>query len=144
MIIYESNFQRFWFDEEKQLVREKYLPESATYNEETFKADHLAINDAVGKHLPNMPDCLYFLLDMSHFRFIMTPALQKWHKQNIYPEIVKANVKAVGLIASSSLFFFSSTFDTLKNKPRNGFRLRRFKKVADAEAWLMEKRNRGH
>lgn len=137
MEIYSSSYQQMEFDEANGILKETYLPASSNYDKESFKTDHLNLGQEVKKS-PKVSNFKSLLVDMRQLNFTISPDLQQWHGENIFPIVVEVGVKKMAIVVSSNVFTEVSVKQTVDDFQGVKFETRYFQAIDEAEKWLKE------
>ena len=135
MEVYRSHYQEIVFDEERNMLKQVYFPESRGFNKEIFKKDHLAINDAVKKNLGKNGG-MRLLVDMRDLDFTIDPELQGWHNTNVLPVVHEVGVTQMAIVVSPNIFTEISVQQTIEDNKNSPITFDYFTTEEAALDWL--------
>lgn len=80
-----------------------------------------------------------FLFHSKNFEFTISPEIQKWIDEKIFPRYIKAGVKKFAYIMSSDMVAQLSIEQTMEEQQASqGFQTNYFDNEADARKWLLD------
>ena len=136
MEIYRSDYQEVTCDWDHKVLKHIYFLQSWKFTEETFKADHLALCDASEEKLKGESN-FGLLVDMRNLNFFISPELQSWHNNNVFPVLERLGVKKMAIIVSPNMFTEASVKHTVEESKNATFQYKYFKSSDEAFDWLI-------
>lgn len=134
MIIHVSKYFTLANNSEKNLVELKWLPESLKMNDEEYRQCGIAFKSAIGHYSP-----VAILSDNRDFQFSITPDLQEWTNQEIFPVLLGKGVRRFALLVSPNLFSQISVEQLMEENVALNFTKRYFERREEALIWLLAK-----
>jgi len=129
--IHHSEFIEIEFDEEQSLFDFKFY-DLEEWSDEEFK-EELEIQAKLSEtYHPK-----YFLFHSQEFNFTITPTMQEWIDQTIFPRYVKAGVKKFAYIFSSDTIAQLSIEQAMEEEiGSQAFKTMYFSHADEAKKWL--------
>lgn len=119
--------------EEKKILISAWKSESMQASEEEYRADFLTYVACVEKHKP-----LGVLGDTRDHAFKITPALQKWLNETMFPRVLAAGAKHFAFLVAKDFFSQLSIEQVMGEDVGALFNSRYFITKAEAMEWLEE------
>ncbi len=138
MLIYNSQYQILLLDTRQDILIEEFDFESENYTPQEYKKDFTDLSQAVVDKVQDKYTVKKILIDMQNFRFVITPELQKWHNENVFPIVAKVGIRWFAIIVSSDVFASVSSEQTIDEHQEQFFTTRYFSNSQDAFNWLRE------
>lgn len=132
MIVYESDFSIFKYDEQNSLFSHTFKPSSENLETESFKKEMLTYLEYFEKYKPQKA-----LVNNQDMKFIIVPELQEWHAQNIFPKCIEAGVEMAAMVETADIFAQVAMEQLMEEETTGGFAVRFFDDVGKAEKWLL-------
>jgi hypothetical protein len=132
MVIYESNYSIFNYDEENSIFSHIFKVGSEDLETETFKQEMLTYLDYFEKYKPKKA-----LVNNQDMKFTIVPDLQEWHAQNIFPRCIQAGVEMAAMVETSDIFAQVAMEQLMEEETTGGFAVRFFDDVDKAKDWLI-------
>lgn len=131
-VIHESDFIKIQYFEDKALF-EFTFSDLSDMSGDVFKKELDKQAELAESYNP-----LRFLFHSKNFNFSITPDIQKWTDEHIFPRYVKAGVKKFAYIFSSDFISQLSIEQVMEEqKAQEGFQTRYFDSEDKAREWLM-------
>jgi len=129
--IHHSEFIKIEFDEEQSLFDFEFH-DLQDWSDEEFK-EELEIQAKLAEaYHPK-----YFLFHSQNFNYTITPILQEWVDQTIFPRFVKAGVQKFAYILSSDIIAQLSIEQAMEEEVGlQSFETMYFSHVKEAKKWL--------
>jgi hypothetical protein len=131
MKVYESLYQVIFFDEDKKLLHKEWYIDTDTMPQDTFKIEVEKIAEIAEKYKP-----IRFHDDTTNFYFPISPKVQTWVNETIFPRFIKAGVMKYALIVSQELIAQLSIEQTMEESNAHKFQVKYFDDPEKAYEWL--------
>lgn len=136
MDVYRDKFINISYEEQRQLIRVKWSPETMHLNEESFKACLTQWRDfVVKKKYP----VFQTLVNSKEFKFTIVPEVQGWVSENVTKPCINAGLQRIGFLVSEELFSQVSIEQTMEETTavREKFEVKYFLGEKEIEQWLL-------
>ena len=130
MKAYQSNYQSIFFFVEKKLLQKEWFATTENMNQEEFKAEVEKIAEVQEKH-----KAVKFHDNTTLFAFPISPKLQTWVNEEIFPRFIKAGLQKYAIIVSQEMIAQLSIEQTMEETNAK-FQVRYFDDPAKAHEWL--------
>lgn len=130
MELYNDRFQHISFMEEVGLLQKSWTTESDQMNEDTFQSEVTTIAEMIELQKP-----VGVCDDTTNFLYAITPELQTWVSEAIFPRFIAAGVKKYAIIVSSEMIAQLSVEQTME-EGNAAFQVAYFDHVEKAMEWL--------
>jgi hypothetical protein len=131
MEVYKSNYQTINFFEEKKLLQKEWYPVTEEMSSATFQSEVEKIAELAEKHKAEK-----FHDNTSNFAFPISPELQTWVNESIFPRFIKAGLKKYAIIVSKEMIAQLSIEQTMEEDNASSFQVRYFDSPSKAQQWL--------
>ena len=132
--VYHTTFKTVYVDESAKILLILWNLKSANISAEEYKEDDLYNSVLVGKY-----DIEYFISDVTHNKFNITPELQLWYADEAMKKLEETGLLRCGIIMDADLNMLGSLEEIASNVlRRNGFQKiphRFFKNLDEALKW---------
>lgn len=98
-ILTQNHIVKVEYDEQKGLFKHTWNDQTENMDDEEYKALVLLVND-----LAYQVDAPLHLVDTSEFNFSISPAVQEWVAEKVFPMIAAKKVKKLAFMVSKDLF----------------------------------------
>lgn len=132
MIVYESDYSVFDYDEENSIFSHIFKAGSENLETETFKQEMLTYLDYFKKYKPKKA-----LVNNQDMKYIIVPELQEWHAQNIFPKCIELGVEMAAIVETEDLFTQVAMEQLMEEETSGGFAVRFFDDADKAKNWLI-------
>ncbi|MBN2892982.1 MAG: hypothetical protein JXL97_14030 [Bacteroidales bacterium] len=131
MNYHSSNFSEIVIFLEKQIIIQNWHKKTSFMTDNQFLKEMSHLKKAVVNHNP-----CSLLVNMSEFRFIVSPELQLWVNKNVNKSIVENKIKKVAFVRSQDDIAAISVNQTITEDEGLGMNSKIFNSADDAEKWL--------
>ncbi|AFM05293.1 hypothetical protein Fleli_2946 [Bernardetia litoralis DSM 6794] len=132
MLIYESDYSIFKYDEENSIFSHIFKPATEDLDAEKFKKEMLIYLEYFEKYKPKRA-----LVNNQEMQFIIVPKLQNWHAQNIFPKCIELGVELAAIVISPDLFAHISMEQLMEEEKSGAVTVKYFEDVDEATKWLI-------
>lgn len=133
---YKSANISIQFDDENSLLRATWFSESENMTEELLKKELLYWANGIKQFLPKR-----LLVDSREFIFTISPGMQIWMAENIYPFYTKNEVKKQAFLVSNDFFARISIMQGVQEVGNITTESQFFELEEQALQWLMAEIN---
>ena len=135
-LLYKNVYQEIFYHQDIKMIELVSFPESSEYSDAAFKRDVKHFCQCLSEKEVEL-----YQNDMTHFKYIIVPEMQKWIVKTVYPYLIQAGVKKIALIVSEDIFSRVSTEQTVRkvDKEKPPFTRKYFKSKDVAMDWLLER-----
>lgn len=130
--LFQNEIVKVEFDEEQSLFKHTWNDKTAKIDNETYQS----LVTLVTKHLNDLPEVHYHLVDTSEFAFIIIPELQEWVANLVFPIVEAKKGKKLAFLISKELFPQISIEQFTDENPYESFQIAYFKTEEEALEWL--------
>jgi hypothetical protein len=130
MELHKSKYQEVLYLAPESTVSKSWTPLSEDMSEEEFLSEIRILATKVEEVKP-----FAILDDTTHFAFPITPELQTWVGEEIFPRFIAAGVRRYALIVSSEFIAQLSIEQTMEEAGSN-FQTAYFDSAEKAAAWI--------
>lgn len=132
-VLIENNILKMEYDEERLFLKNTWYDESDFLEDEEYQQHILAMIEKVKE----MKEIRYMLSDTSRFHYAISPDMQSWVAQRVFPILAQKKLLRSALMTTEDIFAqFSIEQLTDENKVAPIQRMY-FTKEADALEWLL-------
>jgi len=135
MEIFINRFFQLTWDQQKSTIYHKAFPETVDMTNDDFKEAFNIACDKVEELLPK-----YYLSDTTEQNVAITPDLQVWVAENVYPRWSKAGLKRLAVVVPKEYISFLSleqTVDEIVEKTaKPTYEIQYFDNFLQADMWL--------
>jgi len=132
MEIYKSEFWTISFDNETKIICPTWYPESVSLTDVLYREEMLNYTDIVEQYKPQKA-----LIDNTLFGFPITPELQEWTNNELFPRILAVGVKRVALIMPQELLTQFGLEQVMEEAHGLEFETRYFSDLENGKEWLI-------
>lgn len=132
MEIYKSKHWTILYDSEKELITTIWNKLSFHMTDEIYQNEMLNYAQMVEKYKP-----LRLLVDSHYFEFVISPVMQEWTNNTIFPRVLAAGLKRVAITVPPNIITQLSLEQTMSEPTGNNFITRYFGNRGDAVQWLI-------
>lgn len=132
-ILYKSNYYQISYDQTYQLIH--YYHPSETFN--MTPIEYLQELQATIKYSKLYQPKLG-LGDLRDFQFIITPDLQEWINEHIYPIIQSISLQKHAVLLPPQFVVQLSVKQAVEISPNKSFETQYFSDESEARKWLLE------
>jgi hypothetical protein len=126
------SFMEMFFLEDQKILKIVLLSASSDMNDEDFKTQIIAEKEAVLSCKP-----LYILADARKYAFTISPELQEWHNNLLFPVFRSEKVQKLAIILSDDIFTQVSIEQLIEDAQNPNFVTSYFNTENDALKWLL-------
>lgn len=130
---FESKYLNISWCEEFLYLFIDWQPESSQMKEVNFKDQIKGERAAVDKFSPK-----YIIANTIDFGFPITPDLQEWHNNFLFPIFKKVGIKKLAIIVSKDLFAQISIEQMMEENKEINMVTRYFTSFEEAKDWMKE------
>lgn len=131
MKVYQSDYQAIYFYEDKQLLQKEWNQTTENMSNEAFKAEVEKIAEMQEKYKATK-----FHDNTTNFDFPISPKLQTWVNETIFPRFIAAGLMKYAIIVSQELIAQLSIEQTMEENNASKFQVRYFDNIEKAHQWL--------
>ncbi|WP_291726473.1 hypothetical protein [Bernardetia sp.] len=131
--IYKSKFVSINILPKKELLIIEWLSDSEDMTEEEFKNEIQAEIVAIKEYKPTN-----ILARTTQMSFVITPNMQEWHNELVFPVFKNIGVSKLAIILSSDIFSQISIEQLIEDNTEAEFITHYFDKEDKALLWLQE------
>lgn len=129
-IIFKSDFSELFYNNKNDLfIYRRFANEK--YSNKVYQREAEKLAELTEKYKPS---CL--LLNNKEFTFSITPAIQEWVNNNIFPRLIKAGIKRGAFVVSEDLFAQVSIEQTMEEDTGKKLKTKFFDTEEEALKWL--------
>lgn len=132
MIVYESDYSVFDYDEDNSIFSHIFKSGSENLDTEKFKKEMLTYLEFFEKYKPKKA-----LVNNQDMEYIIVPELQEWHAQNIFPKCIELGVEMAAIVETPDLFAQVAMEQLMEEETTGGFAVRFFDDADKAKNWLI-------
>jgi hypothetical protein len=132
MIIYESKFMQLDFIIEHQLVEMNWLEGTSTMGDDDYKQEFLNYLEVIKVHRPQR-----IIGDSRKLDFGITPDLQEWTNQTVFPVALEMGLNKVALVLNNDLITQLSIEQTMEEVEGVKFITSYFDDKEAARKWII-------
>lgn len=129
--IYKTDYQTINLLEDGSIINNVWSPSTATLDEEGFKKEIEHFEAQISQHKPKA-----ILGDTLQLRFPISPEVQQWIGEFLFPSVARAGVKKYAVIVSVDLITQLSVEQTVDEEKSGSFVFRYFSDSNKALEWL--------
>lgn len=133
-LVNESEFKNNYFYEEKKILLEDWLPNSADMNEILFKQELEKYKQLLVKYKPKA-----VLVNSKDLHFVISPDVQTWMAESIFTTYPSIGMVKKAFVMSEDFFTQLSMEQHLEEDRTNAFKSAFFHSIEAALEWLNEK-----
>lgn len=133
MVVFESEFSIFDWDEANSIFTHTFKPGSKGLTDEKFREEMAIYVESFQKYHPKRA-----IVDNRDLGFTISPELQEWHSKSVFPPCIEAGVERAALILTSDLFAQVAVEQLMEEEETGAFQTQYFDDLENAKAWLME------
>lgn len=131
--MFQNRFVQFNLQPEENLLIETWTAETAQMLPFEWKNIHLDLVKAIEKYRPSK-----LLVHSEYLNFPITPDLQEWIANNIFPRAATAGLKKIAFVRPSDLFAQVSVEQLMEEDKVQHFTTRFFPNAREARKWIYE------
>jgi len=140
ILIYESQFQKDFFEKEKKRIYVFEQPATEYFTESTFKNEMLTVTDMTAEFFrKNSDKPQQMFIDMREFRFVVSPELQEWHAKTNFTKYLEMGISQVAILVSQDFFAKISVEQSFEENIVANSIIQYFEDENEALAWLNSK-----
>lgn len=129
---YESTFLTINYDSEHALLEFLWHPSSKDLDNATLKEEFLAEVELCNTYKPKK-----LLINTKSFNYAITPELQEWTDENIFPKYLEAGVTKIAIVVSQDFISSISVEQTMGEEKGKSFDTQYFDNDTSAKEWLL-------
>ena len=131
-VLHKSKYWHFGCSKEQHLMWYEWFDTSIDMTDEEYKEEMSA--NAAQCTIQKLP---LALVDLRKFKFMITPEVQTWTDQIIFPQFIASGLKRIAFVVSSDLFAQVSLQQMMDEKiAKEQFASKYFETKEDATQWL--------
>jgi hypothetical protein len=130
--VYESKFLQLEFDADTKLIELTWLPHTENMTEESYKSEFLVYLQSILNLRPTK-----LIADTRLMDFVISPELQKWTNQTIFPKSLEIGLNKVAFVVSREFITQMSIEKTMKENEGSQFITRYFDQKEKALDWIL-------
>ncbi|WP_026998251.1 hypothetical protein [Eisenibacter elegans] len=131
MVVYESQYSIFDWDEANSIFSHIFKPGSEYLTNSLFKEEMQQYVALFTKHKP-----LRAIVNNKEMRFAIPPDVQEWHAQNVFPQCIEAGVKKAAILVTEDIFAQVSIEQLMEEEASGAFQVQYFENEKLARQWL--------
>ncbi|MCC5944519.1 MAG: STAS/SEC14 domain-containing protein [Bernardetiaceae bacterium] len=131
MEVYNSKYLHLAFFAEQELIEMTWLPSTATMTEEEYKKEFLNYLEVILKVRPKK-----IIPDTSNMLFPISPDLQVWTNQTIFPPSLEMGLNKAAFVVSQKMIAQLSIEQTMEEHEGVKFITRYFDNKEEAKTWI--------
>ncbi|WP_026998252.1 hypothetical protein [Eisenibacter elegans] len=132
MKVFESDYSYMEWDEVNSIFSHIFKPGSEDLNNDVFKEEM----QTYVQHFKNLKP-LRAIVNNKDMRFALSPDLQEWHAQNVFPQCVEAGVKKAAILVTEDIFAQVSVEQLMEEESSGAFEVQYFEDAKLAKEWLL-------
>jgi len=132
MKVYESVYWSIYFEEENKLLITVWNQNSARLNKDLYQKEMLEYAAQVETYKPKR-----LIVDSQKFFFPITPDMQGWTNNTVFPRVLAAGMSKVAIILAPDIISQMGMEQTMEENVGLKFQTRYFDKVSVSREWLM-------
>lgn len=131
--MFQNRFVHFNLQPEENLLIETWTKDTTQMKPFEWKDIHLELVETVEKYQPSK-----LLVHSEVFDFPITPDLQDWLAQHVFPKVAKAGLRKIAFVIASDLFAQVSIEQLMNEDKEQNFITGYFPSEKEAKNWLFE------
>lgn len=131
MKVYESAYQIIYFFEDKKLLQKEWLLTTEYMPDPAFQSEVEKIAEMQEKYKATK-----FHDNTTNFAFPISPKLQTWVNETIFPRFITAGLMRYAIIVSQELIAQLSIEQTMEEENASKFQVKYFENPDKAHQWL--------
>lgn len=132
MEVYKSNYLHLFFLAETELIQWFWLPATKNMIAQEYKQEILNYRDIVVEYRPKK-----LLANLQAMQFIISPELQEWTNQTVFPQLLAVGLSKVAILLSKEMITDLATEQLMDESEGIKFYTRYFDNEAEAKAWIL-------
>lgn len=130
--LHTNKYWHFGCSQEKQMMWYEWFETSIDLTDEEYQEEmNKNAEQCLIKKLP------LALVDLRNFKFMITPEMQAWTDQVIFPQFIESGLKRIAFVVSPDLFAQVSLEQMMdEDLAKEQFASKYFETKEEAEAWL--------
>lgn len=133
MKVYESNYWIIYFEDDNKLIRTVWNENSAKLTKDLYQKEMSEYAAQVEKNKPSR-----LMVDSQKFFFPITPDLQEWTNNQIFPRVLAAGLRKVAIILTPDIISQMSLEQTMEEDTGLQFQTKYFDSEEESRKWLMK------
>ncbi len=129
---FSSEFLEISFFEEHKILQIKWFSISEQMTDEDFKNQILHEKNAVKTYKPKT-----IFADATNFAFPISPILQEWHNDFLFPTFIEERLKKIGILVSNDIVVQMSVEQLINDDKNITFITQYFNDKNKAFEWLL-------
>lgn len=133
-ILHENEFWKFGLDKEKNIMYYVWKEKSRSITDERFMLEMMINAQKCEEYNPRLS-----LINTRKFLFPISPEMQEWVDNEIFPRFVKAGVQKLAFISSEDILAGISVEQMMdEDMAIDNFEVKHFREEGEALDWLCE------
>ncbi len=133
-LIYEGDYCRMWQYPQDCMIEVRFKPESTHMQDVEFRD---TMQNLVDKCRETQSRAI--LINNEHYYHTISPGLQSWMHQEIYPRLAEMGVKRQAVLQGEDMFARVSMEQTVEDNPVTNTLFQLFESEKEALEWLLKK-----
>lgn len=130
---YNSEYLTINYNKSLSLIEFRWKPQSAELSDDIIKSEFLKEVELCEKYNPKN-----LLINTKDFQYVITPELQEWTDNSIFPKYIEAGVKQIAIVVGEDIFANVSVEQTMDEENASTIQSEYFTSEEDAIEWLKE------